>query len=43
MVHQIVDMGHIAAGEDPGQGGLHVLENNGTAGAGVQLDTRLPG
>ena len=36
-------MGHIAAGEHPGQGGLHVLVDQGPVGAPVQRDARLAG
>ena len=42
-VHQVVDMDHVAAGKDAGDGGLHVLIDHRPVGAGVDFDAHPAG
>ena len=41
IVHQVVDVEHVAAGEDAGDGALPVLPDHRAVGAGVDLHARL--
>ena len=42
-VHQVMDMGHIAAGKDAGHGGLHIFIDHRAVGSGIDGDARLAG